>query len=321
MAENREIERLSTSPRSWLDPAPRTIEMAILHAAAYADVFDYPLAAGEVHRYLVGLAAPLAAVQTMLRNGRLVPERLAQRQEYFVLPGREGIVETRRRRALASAQAWQRAVQYGLTIARLPFVRMVAVTGALTMDNVDPGDDVDYLIVTAPDRLWLCRAVVIELVVKPAARHGIEICPNYLLSERALVLPERNLFTAHEVVQMVPISGQAIYRRLCQLNDWVAWFLPNAYGQPRQVETGRLRRHAARRVAEPVLRTRVGGWLERWEMERKVVRLTREGGGTPEAAFCPDWCKGHFGDHGRLVREGFGRRLQELDDRGVFHAT
>ena len=62
------------------------------------------------------------------------------------------------------------AVRYGLTIARLPFVRMVAVPGALTMDNVEPGDDVDYLIVTAPDRLWLCRAVVIELVVKPAAR-------------------------------------------------------------------------------------------------------------------------------------------------------
>ena len=321
MAENREIERLSTPPTSWLDPAPRTIEMAVLHAVAYADVFDYPLAAGEVHRYLVGLAAPLAAVQAVLRNGRLVPERLSQRQEYFTLPGREGIVETRRRRALASAQMWQQAVRYGLTIARLPFVRMVAVTGALTMDNVDPGDDVDYLIVTAPDRLWLCRAMVIELVVKPAARRGIEICPNYLLSERALVLPEQNLFTAHEVVQMVPLSGLSIYRRLCRLNDWAARFLPNAYGQPRQVDTGRLRRHAARRVAEPILRTRVGGWLERWEMARKVERLTREGGGTPEAAFCSDWCKGHFGDHGRMVREGFARRLRELGDRGVLHAA
>lgn len=322
MAGNREIERLSRAPTPWLDPAPHMPETAILHAVAYADVFDYPLAAEEIHRYMVGRSAPLVAVRTLLSNGRLVPRHLAHRQGYFTLPGREAIVETRRRRAEVSACVWQQAVRYGQTIASLPFVRMVAVTGALTMDNVELGDDIDYLIVTAPGRLWLCRAIVIELVVKPAADRHVEICPNYLLSERALVLPDRNLYTAHELVQMVPIAGLAIYRRLCQLNGWAARFLPNAYGQPRRVETGPLRPRPVRTLAESILQTPVGAWLERWEMARKVGRLSQQGDDTSDAAFCPDWCKGHFGDHSHLIREGFAHRLRAIGDlTGASHAA
>ena len=77
--------------------------------------------------------------------------------------------------------------------------------------------DIDYLVVTADDHLWVSRAFVL-LVVRWAARRGQEICPNYFLSQRALRLHDRNLYTAHELAHMVPLYGRPIYDDLRRAN-------------------------------------------------------------------------------------------------------
>lgn len=289
------------------------IGRAILQTLAYADVFDYPLTAQEIHQYLIETATTQKAVRAVLNNGRLVPHCLSRVRDYFTLHGRESIVETRLRRAEMAARMWPKARQYGLAIASIPFVRMVAVTGALTMDNVETGDDFDYLIVTGPGRLWLCRAMIIALVVKPAARRGDEICPNYLLSERALVLRERNLFTAHELVQMVPLAGFAVYRRLRELNSWVDDFLPNAGHPPQPARAVGTARRFARLMAEAMLRTPVGAGLERWEMARKVRKLSPQTVDHSETAFSADWCKGHLDSHRHDILLRYAERLDQIE--------
>lgn len=297
---------------SWWEPDGLSVEEGILQAVAYADVFDYPLTAEEVHRYLVGVPASLATVREVLHNGSLVPRYLVRHQRFFSLPGREGTVETRRRRAEVACQKWPRAAYYGRIIAGLPFVRMVAVTGALAVDNVEPDADIDYLIVTEPGRLWLCRALVIG-VVHLAARRGDVLCPNYFLSEQALALEERNLFTAHELVQMVPVTGLDVYHRMRQLNTWAHRFLPNALGPPRWMDISVAPWPRARAAAEAALRTSIGTWLERWEMNRKVRKFSRQNGGTVEVAFCAHWCKGHFDNHGQRTLKAFQERLRALE--------
>ncbi|HEY3059833.1 MAG TPA: hypothetical protein VGL99_12740 [Chloroflexota bacterium] len=289
------------------------MERAIVQTVAYADVFDYPLTADELQRYLIGVSASRAAVRSALANGRLVPEQVRHNGRYFTLAGREAAIDIRRERAAISAELWRRAVRYGRLIGNLPFVRMVAVTGALAMDNVADGD-IDYLIVTEPERLWLCRALVVG-VVKLAARRGVTLCPNYFLSERALVLQERNLFTAHEVAQMVPLMGLPTYEQLRELNRWTESFLPNANGSPRRIAAVAPRGRRTRALAERALRTRVGGHLERWEMARKVRKLARQSTDHAEAAFDIDWCKGHFGDHGHSTLVRFAERMEALESR------
>jgi hypothetical protein len=284
------------------------LERAIVQAVAYADVFDYPLTADEIHRYLVGVSASRGDVRGILHNRR--PAELARSGRYFGLVGREAAVETRRARAANAAEYWRRAVSYGHAMSRLPFVRMVAVTGGLAMDNMADGD-IDYLVITEPGRLWLCRALVVGLV-RLAALKGTELCPNYFLSERALVLDERNLFTAHEVTQMVPLSGIETYQHMRDLNQWTATFLPNAAGAPRRISMAEADKPATRRLVEGTLRSRICAPLERWEMRRKVRKLSQRGDGHVEAAFGPDWCKGHFGDHGQVTLARYAERLSAL---------
>jgi hypothetical protein len=292
------------------------IESAILQTITYVDVFDYPLTPEEVHRYLIGISAPAEKVTKILSNGHLIPHRLNRRDDYFFLSGRSGIVETRRRREGIAKKMWPVAWRYGRMLAALPFVRMVAITGSLAVNNVEPPADIDYLIVTKHGRLWSCRAWTI-LLVRLAARRGIHLCPNYFLSERHLRFEEQNLYTAHELTQMVPIAGLPIYRQMRQLNGWTADFLPNAAGIPQPTATALHAdrpniKHLPKAVTEGLLRTPPGSWLERWEMQRKIRKFSHQNGGD-ESAFSADWCKGHFDGHRRRVLDEFDNQWQKVN--------
>ena len=293
-------------------PSATALELAIVQTAAYSDIFDYPLSATEIHRYLIEAAATRDAVDAALAGGCHATDRLASRDGYFALAGREQIVNTRRQRERDSERLWHEALRYGRIIASLPFVRMLAVTGELAMDNVQPTSDIDYFIVTRPGRLWLCRLLIIG-VVRYAAIRGVTVCPNYLLSEDALTIHERNLYAAHEVTQMVPIAGHALYEQFRELNNWVADYLPNAGGPPRRL-TVHPRLTPVRRLAESALSSRPGGWIERWEMNRKLRKLSRASGDVPEASFGPDWCKGHVSGHEGRILAAFDDRRRALEE-------
>src|SRR5690349_14672071 len=143
-------------PRLAAPPALE-VEQAAIRAVAYADVFDYPLQALEVHRYLHGTAATVEATEVALAACSAPGGALSRWDGFYTLRGRESLVAVRNRRAAIANRLWPAALTYGRLIAGLPFVRMVAVTGSLAWDNVDDGGDIDYLIVTEPGRLWVCR--------------------------------------------------------------------------------------------------------------------------------------------------------------------
>ena len=159
---------------------------AILRTVAYEDVFDYALTSGEIHRLLSGIRTGPEIVENTLHDHSV----LSFSDGYYTLPGREALVTIRRRRNQAADRLWLEAIRYGKIIASLPFVRMLAVTGSLAMNNVEGSADIDYLVVTAAGRLWTCRAMILA-VARLAALRRIRLCPNYLITERALSFPDR----------------------------------------------------------------------------------------------------------------------------------
>lgn len=296
----------------WTKPVLDDLGLAILCTVAYADVFDYPLTVVQIHRYLVGVEAGLDQVLHAMDDGCWACRKLEPHGAYVTLPQRGELIELRRRRAHVTAKMWPTALRYAQAIASLPFVRAVALTGALAVGNVDPGDDFDFLIVTKSGRLWLTRAIVIGLVVKPAARRGHEVCPNYLLSEQTLDFKEQNLYVAHELAQMVPLAGLDIYRRMRAMNRWTTRFLPNAQGLPRRVEPFAASASSLGSLAEVALDTLVGEKLERFERRRKIRRFTAQTKGADTACFSADRCKGHFESNEQIILDAFDERLRAL---------
>ena len=313
--------KMTSAPRllAWTRPAATAIERAVLQTVAYGDVFDYPLRADEVHRYLHGVPSTVEATAASLAKWSASGGPLGHRNGFYMLRGREGLVDVRRTRTLHAARLWPAAVYYGHVIAALPFVRMVGVTGSLAWDNIDRGGDIDYLIVTEPDHLWTCRWLVAALV-RVARLKGVQLCPNYVVSKRALTLGEPNLFGAYELMRMTPIAGFAVYRRLRRANPWAARLLPNAVepqGHPRLARTVRKRAFARlAHLGERLLRSSLGTQLERHEMTYRIRKMFRNGLVGGETSYAVDWFKAHTNGHRQRTLAAFAERLDALSRNG-----
>jgi hypothetical protein len=143
---------------------------------------------------------------------------------------------------------------------------------------------------------------------------GDTLCPNYLVSENALALEHRNLFVAHEFMQMVPVYGLDVYTRMCGANNWIEAILPNARRPLRaepEHQPGWIGR-AFKRWAERWLAGAIGDRLEAWEMRRKL-RKFQEKLGQPDgdAILDRDHVKGHFDDYGGPVMRLYAERLAQ----------
>lgn len=292
-----------------LDIPSENLLRSVLHTLAYADVFDYPLTAHEVYLYLASANASFEEVAQTLENKALFSKIGA----YYTLRGREEIVETRKQRARVASRLWPKAARYGRIIASLPFVRMVAITGSLAMNNTDEGKDVDYLVVTTPNHLWTCRALAL-LVARLAKLEGVNLCPNYLVTTKALGLDEHSLYVAHELAQMIPLSGLEIYSEMRCLNDWMADYLPNALTAPEMPPGLNLaqKRSLIKTILEFIFCHPLASWFEKWEMDRKIVRLTREQSSSFESFFSADICKGHVDRHRQKTENAVQEKLQRI---------
>ncbi len=287
------------------------LEQAIWRTLAYVDLFDYPLTAVEIHRYLAGVRANLDEVTRALTHSPLLAKQLICLDGYYCLPGREALFAIRQQRQQKAQQLWAEARRYAALIAQLPFVRLVAVTGSLAMNNVAEKADIDYFIVTENGRLWRARALVIG-VVRLAARRGVVLCPNYFVAKSALTLPEHTLYTAREIGQMVPLSGLPVYQQLRAQNGWMAHFLPNADGPPHGTPPPSGASRLVQKLAELPLRTAVGHRLEQWEQARQIGRLSQTQKLSGESCFTADICKGHSQAHQQRTLNAYQTRLTML---------
>ena len=288
---------------------------AILRTLLYSDLFDYPLTLAEAAHYLIGRPSTPDEVRACLARSCWLADRVIELNGYLALRGREALIARRLERAAASDRLWRRARHFVRVLRLFPFVRMIAITGSLAMKNSPADDDIDLLIVTVPDRVWLTRALSIALVYAGKVC-GDTLCPNYVISERVLALDRHTLFVAHEFAQVVPVYGLTVYDRMRTLNPWVQVMLPNAtqplWLQPEEA-VGSIGR-GLKRALEKLLSGRLGTALDCWEMRRKISKFQRRlGQPDSDALLDRDHVKGHFEDHGGPVMRLYAERLGQFE--------
>jgi hypothetical protein len=291
-----------------MSSSPGFLRQSILSALVYSDLFEYPLREDEIYQYL-----PTQCSMKELRDGLSGETSIDLRDGYYFLKGREATVEIRKTRENISCAAFRRAMFYGRVIGRFPFARMVALTGSLAMLNLSSNHDMDYMIVAKPGRVWMVRAFAL-LLGRIARLRGDVICPNIIVSENALGWEAKNLYTAREFAQMIPISGLDVYQRMLNVNAWVGEFLPNfSANLDGRVGLGVLPGpYRDQSIFEFFLNNKLGDSLEAWEMNRKIARFTKQAGYGAETNFSADVCQGNFDHHSSWVMTAYEERLKDL---------
>lgn len=289
------------------DPYPE----AVLKPVLYTDIFDFPLTFEEIYQFLDCQASADQArlwLQQALEAGFLVCTG-----GYYSLPHRTELVATRQFRQQLAKKLWPQAVRYGLWMASLPFVEMVAVTGSLAVDNPRSStEDIDFLIVTRPGRLWFCRALII-LLVRLGRLRGTHLCPNYLISQNALEF-EHGLYSARELLQMQPIYGQKTYAAIRQRNPWTGVYFPQSRNTdlPQAGQDLSRWQQAFKNASEFVFAGSIGDRLEEPLQHIQISkhrRQARERNSADTVVFNADICKGHYDSHGKVTLTRYQQRV------------
>lgn len=241
---------------------------AVQQTLKYADLFQFPLKETEIRQYLIGLK---------LGNRPIPAGPYKKVGEYYHLQGREDLVKVRRLRERYTKEKISRAIKLSHLLRIFPGVRLVGLTGSVAAGNAARRDDIDLLIVTAPKRIWLTRAIVLGVLgltgLKRPDRsenhYDNKFCFNLWLEDTraGLTTKNRDLYTAYEVCLMKPILGGEAYRRFLRLNKWTTRYLPNfsaGYGT-QHIQDSKLTQdlgHVAQYALELILLRALGWFLE-----------------------------------------------------------
>jgi len=112
-------------------------------------------------------------------------------------------------------------------ISKFPFVRGIAISGSLSKGVMYEDGDIDYFIITAKDRLWICRTFLVLFKKIFLFNSKKYFCVNYFVDENNMNIIDKNMFTAIEVTHLMPVFNQELVDQLKTKNNWTTSFLPN----------------------------------------------------------------------------------------------
>lgn len=291
---------------------PPPAHEAVLATLAYYHLFKFPLTLEETHRlsgHEGSIPSTEAAVDWLTRHG------LAGMEDGHIFLGEPTQVAERRIAEGRAAEAAARIRARARMIGRFPFVRGVGLSGSASKGILKPGDDVDFFLITAPGRLWVCRALLMLFKKTFLLNSHRMFCVNYLVSEDRLTLPDRNVFTAMEIAWLRPVWGSGWYESFLAANDWVGEFLPNwrAFQDPVPSHPP----GAIKRSLEFVLSGPFGARVDAWARARITQRNRKKYQHLSPQEFAiafrsePHASKHHPGHHQGRVTDRYQDELQK----------
>ena len=203
----------------------REQELAVLRSVVYASLFDYPLEPAQLESSLIGIGASAATIDRWWRESDLLQATIEHHDGLYFPAGRSDLVATRSRREAVSREQLDHDRRILSLVANMPFVRMVALSGSLAHLNAEGSADLDLFVITAPKRVW--SVTVATVVLSKLLGWRRRLCMNYVVSERALAIEPRDLFSANQIIHLRPLMGHKVFERFVASNGFVREFYPN----------------------------------------------------------------------------------------------
>ncbi len=230
-----------------------SLKTRVILTLGYSAQFAFPLTAQEVWQRIISSSFVSfdqvnETIEQLITQGIIV-----KKGAYLILKKYPVSTEVRTIRENISQKKLIEAESFVRLAKKIPWIQAIALTGSTAVHNAKPDDDIDFMIITSPQRLWLTRLCVIAIALYKKKRRswGNEEknswCFNLWLEQDALALPDRlkTLYGAYELCQALWVYEKSplIKRLYIQKNSWAQQFVYNLFeilqfdGHKKQIKT------------------------------------------------------------------------------------
>jgi hypothetical protein len=245
------------------------INKDILATLTYFNMFDYPLRKREIFSFLShcdNFTEFDHALEILVQDSAIF-----KLGDFYSLQNNNSIAERRYKGNEKAALMLKKAEKAARIIAYFPFVKGIAVSGSLSKYFADENADIDFFIITVANRLWIARTML-HIFKKFTFLLNMQdfFCMNYFIDEAEPGIVEKNVYTAMEIVTILPLRGRKIFDHFYEVNDWTRIFFPNKHIDTSS--TKNIKRTWLKYISEKMLNNRFGDSLDNFLMKFTAKR-------------------------------------------------
>ena len=210
------------------------IQNAIISTLAFFSLLKIPIDRERLHGVLYKAWANKQSVNNQL-------SQLVSAGTISEHGGKIGMFDWNDSELAQSAQEargkWQKIRRYFWVLSMIPYVEHVSVINSLALGNANLESDIDFFVVTKPNRLYVARSIIIvvfkllgvyknKVHIKDRFCFGFYVASDRADLNRVLVKPQDPLF-AFWFASFVPILGREAYLNFVAQNKWIKNYFPN----------------------------------------------------------------------------------------------
>lgn len=266
------------------DVALHEMQNSIVRVLAYFDMFAYPVSEEEI-QFFLDKKAERSTLQEALRV--LQAEKYIFRYDrFYSLRDDSSLAGKRIRENQRAAAMMVTARKVAAFLYRFPYVRGIGISGSLSKNVAGEKADIDFFIITRANRLWIARTLM-HLFKKLTFLVGKQhwYCMNYYVDEEALQIEEQNVFTAMELITLIPVSGNGTMQKFFTANEWATVYYPSYAGKAGGSKTS-ARHFWLKSLVERLFNNKTGDRLDdylmrltskRWQQKEDEERVNMNG--------------------------------------------
>lgn len=176
-----------------------SFEKNIIKTLAYYEALgEMPLTLVEIRKYFLGSRlAPLFDIQKglfALKNAGIVKEK----NSLFFLADKELNADKRLKNIKNTLYKWKKVKKQTGLLMYIPYIKTISVTGSIALNNSKKTSDIDILITSKNNRIWIVRflSTTIAFILKKrrSAKYNTDLlCMNQFITEDSKMLGPSNI--------------------------------------------------------------------------------------------------------------------------------
>ena len=213
------------------------LERSIFDTVRFFDLYDMPVTATQIWQNLVVAHSHddhhvlLREVQFAISTSEFLREKIETKWGYSALSGRSDLISKKLRRHAIAQDKWKIVQRCAPFLAFVPFVRALAGSGSLAVDNTKYSSDLDIFVIARDGRIWTVRLFLLCVSALLGRRrtygeaHAPDmLCINHYITTTSLLISPAiyNVCMAMQYASLVPILNDSLIREFHQRNSgWV----------------------------------------------------------------------------------------------------